>query len=599
MDLATGLAAFGSTVLSALASASDVFWQGKIFEKELWTRLMTGLRISLTLGGVLLLLYEIRARRMGEIISERAKRRIGIVFTALAFGAYFDFFNPNVRYDQYYHRHEYFHYYLGSKYSDALGYTRLYECTAVAEIELGRGAQVKAREIRDLRVNLIKQVADTIVVSNPDDCKKRFSPAHWEDFKKDVDWFYRMMAGSYWEGGQKDHGYNPPPVWTMTGKFFGSFGHADDKFFKILSSLDILFHIGTVLMLGWAFGWRVMTIATVFWGANSPANFYWTGGAFMRQDWLFFLVASVCLARKKHFALAGAALTWSALLRVFPVIVFAGPGLIIALQLVKHFKRRRDAASGDKRAKRLLGDWLLPEQRRFVGGCIVAAGVLIPASMVVAGPDSYVDFVKHTLTVHKNTPLTNHMGLETMLVHDWDGRMRFTRNDNLDDPFQEWKEGRTSRFAKPLTQAAFKGISLICLLWTAWALRRTKLLWVGMGLSMALEVCLTNLTCYYYSMFMIAAPLALARPAIGVVLLMTSGASQIIGAAGTGNRGFYWIDDNYAALSWLFFACSLLFLYAYSRPLNRERLLAWWNDQPEPKSEKQLAKRESPPSPAE
>ena len=34
-------------------------------------------------------------------------------------------------------------------------------------------------------------------------------------------------------------------------------------------------------------------IATVFWGCNAPANFYWTGGAFMRQDWFFFLVASL------------------------------------------------------------------------------------------------------------------------------------------------------------------------------------------------------------------------------------------------------------------------------------------------------------------
>ena len=36
----------------------------------------------------------------------------------------------------------------------------------------------------------------------------------------------------------------------------------------------------------WAFGWRVMAVATVFWGCNAPANFYWTGGAFLRQDWI-------------------------------------------------------------------------------------------------------------------------------------------------------------------------------------------------------------------------------------------------------------------------------------------------------------------------
>jgi hypothetical protein len=60
-----------------------------------------------------------------------------------------------------------------------------------------------------------------------------------------------------------------------------------------------------------------------------------------------------------------------------------------------------------------------------------------------------------------------------------------------------------------------------------------------------------------------------------------------VGAAGTGNRSFYWIDDNYAALSWLFYALALLFLYGYSRPASLERLRAWWNDQPEAKSARQ------------
>jgi len=100
----------------------------------------------------------------------------------------------------------------------------------------------------------------------------------------------------------------------MTGKFFGSFAPAGDKFFKILSMIDVAFHVGVVLLFYWAFGFRVMAVATVFWGCNAPANFYWTGGAFLRQDWLFFLIAALCCARKRKFFLAGGALTWSALL---------------------------------------------------------------------------------------------------------------------------------------------------------------------------------------------------------------------------------------------------------------------------------------------
>ena len=134
-------------------------------------------------------------------------------------------------------------------------------------MELGRTSQVQGRDIRDLRENLIKPMTDPQVKKYIAECKPRFTPERWEAFKKDVDWFYSTMGpGDYWSGAIKDHGYNPPPVWTMGGKFFGSFGHADDGFFKVLSAIDVLLHLGTVLLLNWAFGWRVMAIAHDFLG---------------------------------------------------------------------------------------------------------------------------------------------------------------------------------------------------------------------------------------------------------------------------------------------------------------------------------------------
>ena len=571
------LLALSSAFTHWLALSSDFFlyeaWQGPWFEKENWEKFTKFVRLTLTFGGALLLIYEIRARRLRERIPERFRRRIAYVMTGMAFLVYFDFFNPNVRYEEYYHRHEFYHYYLGSKYSKEVGYVRLYECTAIAEIEAGRGASVRKREIRDLRVNLIKPVEATYIVSDPDQCKKHFTPERWEAFKKDVDWFYRSAAGSYWEGMQKDHGYNPPPVWTMTGKFFGSFDEAGDTYFKILACIDILFHLGCVVMFGWAFGWRAMAVATVFWGCNAPANFYWTGGAFLRMDWIFLLVASLCLARKRKFLLAGAALTWSALLRVFPGIFVIGWAIIVGFYLLD---RIRDKMAGHG-PKKLL-DYLHPDHRRLIGGCLVALGVLVPSSIMVAGADSYQEFFSHTLKTHKNTPLTNTMGLETMLVHNWDGRMRFTRDDNLDDPFEGWKRGRLRRFEK--MKPVFFGVIGLVALWQMWALRRTKLLWVGMALTVPLVISLTNLTCYYYSLFMVAGALVIARPQIGPALLVTSGVSQIMLYA---PYGYYWVDDRFTAQSWLFYTMGLLLLFAYSRPFSMERLKAWWNHKPEPK----------------
>ena len=226
----------------------------------------------------------------------------------------------------------------------------------------------------------------------------------------------------------------------------------------------------------------------------------------------------------------------------------------------------------------LLG-YLHPDHRRLIAGCVIAAGVLIPASVVVCGADSYTQFFGHTIKVHSTTPLTNTMGLETMLEHTWDNRMRFMRDDNMDDPFKGWKEGRIARFkqVKPLFILICAGVFA----WTAWALRRTRLLWVGLALSVCLVISMTNLTCYYYSLFLAAPALVKVRPSLGPPLVMTSGISTILLYAPS---GFYWVDDRFVGQAWLFYALSLMFLYAYSRPFSMERLKAWWAGKPEPRS---------------
>jgi hypothetical protein len=446
---------------------ADFFWDHPIFVKEKWEGYLRAIRLGLALGGAMFLIYEARARRLLEPMRQRTARRIGYFLTFLAFLAYFDFFNPHTRYSEYYHRHEFYHYYLGSKYSTEVGYIRLYECTLIAEWENAAGneqlrKEIRQRELRDLRVNLIKPVTDSYVFSNPGECKDRFTAARWADFKKDIQWFYESAKGSYWEGMQKDHGYNPPPVWSMTGKFFASFAPAGDGFFKLLASLDVILQAGCVLLIYWAFGWRVMMAATIFWGVNGAANFYWTGGAFLRQDWIFLFVAAFCLARKRCFALAGAALTWSSLLRIFPMLAFIGWFIIIGIDVFRRIQRH---LAGQSSTARGLDRWLHRDHQRLIAGCIVAGGLLVPASLVVIGPDSYTEFAKHTLHTHNTTPLTNHMGLKSMVAHDWSGRMRFGRNDALDDPFQGWKQGRIDRNDN---RAVFRhSIVAALFLWTA------------------------------------------------------------------------------------------------------------------------------------
>jgi hypothetical protein len=96
---------------------------------------------------------------------------------------------------------------------------------------------------------------------------------------------------------------------------------------------------------------------------------------------------------------------------------------------------------------------------------------------------------------------------------------------------------------------------------------------------------LTDLTCYYYSIFILAAVLTAARRSIGVALLATGGASVVllgksIGYADLGFSGFYYVDDNFNAQSYLFFLFGLLMLWGYSRPFSLAAVKAWYAKRP-------------------
>ena len=106
-----------------------------------------------------------------------------------------------------------------------------------------------------------------------------------------------------------------------------------------------------------------------------------------------------------------------------------------------------------------------------------------------------------------------------------------------------------------------------------------------------LVMSMTNLTCYYYSMFVLTAALAAVRKPLGVVVLVCSGASQIL------ILNYYWVDDKFTAQAWLFGVFSLVLLAGYSRPFSFARLSAWWNGKPEPKSSRSSSSGPGTPQP--
>ncbi|MGK4005506.1 hypothetical protein WMF31_22970 [Sorangium sp. So ce1036] len=507
-------------------------------------------KVLIAMGAALCVFYEKQREGMRRPIAERWKRFIGVTLGIAAIICYFNGFRFG--YPKYYHRWDQFHYYMGAKYFPEMGYDGLYKCTLIAQNELGVVTYKNEDTGRTVRLDMSKEVrhpdkkirnlgGDNLlipaseVLRDPEVCKAHFSPERWEAYKADVQFFRTASDKGYWEDMQKDHGYNPPPVWTIMGKFWGDLHPASTRYLQFLASFDIVYLLGMFAALYWAFGWRVFSVAAIFWGCQASAPFYWTGGAFLRQDWLFFLVLSACLIRKRYFKLAGASMVYAGLLRVFPGLAVIGWLTVAGIYIFRHKRMARTHV------------------QVLIGG-VLAAAVLIPVSMKVAGVDSYRQFYEHTLKVHDQTPLTNHMGLRVLVAHKpgtgvESGRMRYTKDTKLTDPFEVWKRMRNERYAKYRWVAY--GIIAASLAAFVYVCRRVRSLWVAQCLGQIFIILLSQLTCYYYSFMILSAPLTRVKRQIEVPLFGLAALTQFIWMAS------YWNDDKYTALT----AVSLAFCY--------------------------------------
>ncbi len=485
-------------------------------------------------AGVVLLFLESRARRS----SRRRAKIMGGVLALAAVVTYFHFFSlPGT---VFYHRWEMYHYFVGARFERELGYERLYACTAVADAETGNRAAVLRRRMRDLSTD--KLVPAATALEHPEACTRHFSPARWQAFKHDIVFFReRAGGGAWWDAMQTDHGYNPTPVWTLAGTSLASLAPASDRFVEALAYVDPVLMAAAIAALGWAFGWRVAALAVIFWGTQAASPFTWTGGGFLRQDWLLLAVLSAALMRKRRFFWAGFALAWSALLRVFPVLLWGGPLVVVAAHVIRHRTLRAD-------------------HRRLLLGGACAVALLVPLAAVVVGPASFPDFATH-IAMHASRPSTNRMGLRTLFSVAPDARMALTLDRRAVDPVERWAEARIRRWHALRPLFALFALAL-CALFVR-ALARVRTLWVALGLSLVLVVVLTEPACYYYSLWLLVAPLALARRSLETALLGLAAIGQLL------VMREHWIDDRFVALAALYVVFGVVLVALFSRPCRR------------------------------
>ncbi|MBI3541035.1 MAG: hypothetical protein HY073_02720 [Deltaproteobacteria bacterium] len=468
-------------------------WEGGMNDYK-----VTVYKVVLCLIGFAFVAWGYYLKKMGRPKDYRFFRMTLLGIVALfSYASYYNFFHWH--FENSIHTWEVYHYYMGSKYFPELGYPGLYECTTLADSEDGLAAQLQGRRIRDHRSNTLRPA--NYILENPDLCKHNFSAWRWNEFKKDLSWFRGVMDLNRWTNMQQDHGYNPPPVWTMIGRAVGSFFSPTTESIQDLVKLDILLILLVFASIGWAFGLETLLLAILVWGLCYPSRYYWIGGAFLRQSWFASAMIGLCFLKKEKYLIGGILLALSSLITVFPLFFIVGLGIKIAHQWITTKK-------------------LSTPHKRFAVGVVAGGMTLFLLSLPGSGGGigAYQGFLK-TISTHMSTPLTNHMGLKTLVAFRPSTKAERTIANGRDDPFEVWKMERRKAFqsTKPLFW-----LIIATVFFFFWKGARNAEDWEVAAFGFILIPMMTELTCYYYSFVVAGALMASKRPRLSLALMATT-----------------------------------------------------------------------------
>jgi hypothetical protein len=453
-------------------------------------RAVEAVEVLLKLGVTLAALAWLASDREGA--PSRLRRRLaqaGMALAALATAAHFDFGRLHGG-GRFAHHWEQFHHFLGAKYFPELGYDGLYVASMGAQIQSdGRGALQPT--MRDLRTDVV--VATASLERHGAEVHHRFSRERWLEWLRDHR-FYADLERGLLQAFRHDHGFNASPAWAWVARLVAADRRADDRTSTLLGLLDLLLLATAFTVLFLTYGSRLGILALIVWGTGYAWRFYWTGGAFLRQDWLAATLLAICMLHRRRFASAGALLAFAAAVRVFPALFFFG--LLVQ-------------AGRDLVTRRSLG-WAV----RLAGGALVVGGALFAAgSHAGRGPQAWREFAGE-LRRHDASWLTNNVGLRLTVLYGPDTfRQRLVRHE-LAEPWVLWQEWMNEEAARR-RWAIWGAAALLLLLAGRSALRSAPDEAAALGLVAVFA--LASVTCYYWGMVVLA---LLRRPRATAIALL-------------------------------------------------------------------------------
>jgi len=213
----------------------------------------------------------------------------------------------------------------------------------------------------------------------------------------------------------------------------------------------------------------------------------WTGGGFLRADWLMLSIWGICFMKKRMPVAAGVALTYASLLRIFPAFIVAG----LVLKVVAGMWNRRRLT-------------LEPAHARFAIGAVATLLVILPLSMVVVsgnlsdGARAWEGFISNSRK-HLDTPLTNNIGSIVVVAYDRSSRTEVLSGFNLDTPWDTWgvARRRIMNERRPVQWVLLAAFIVVL----GRSVRRQDD-WTALVLGIGLIPFATQLTTYYYAILL-------------------------------------------------------------------------------------------------
>ncbi len=319
---------------------------------------------------------------------------VSLVFGILGFFHYMHFLGG--RFNNY---HDVYHYYFGSKYSAELGYSDLYKCTLMAEID---GKETLSSYFLKSQIRLmdtyehvpVEQVLDEVRA-----CKTNFSPERWEQFTTDLRDYRRIFNLRSMKSRLKDMGYNATPVWNMVGNWVADVVPVTRWGLIGLGLIDVVLLTFAFVVVGLTFGLEAGLITAIFFLTLYPLQRLFIHGSMLRFDWMVCIILSICMLKRGFYKLSGGLMAYSAMVRVFPVLFLFGPGVKFLYILWK--ERRVD--------RRLLSLGL-----SFAVTAVVLAGLSI---WHMDGLGQWESFIGK-ITVHNQSLTTTRIGLKYVMMYE-------------------------------------------------------------------------------------------------------------------------------------------------------------------------------------